>query len=97
MWIVLAAFFALLISGTAFAYLMGSVSVLAFLAMDKAPYLSIIPQRIFAQLDVFAFMAMPLFILTAELMTRAGLTRALIDFSMSMVGRFKGGWAMSTS
>ena len=91
MWIVLAAFFALLLSGTAFAYLMGSVSVLAFLALDKAPYLSIIPQRIFAQLDVFAFMAMPLFILTAELMTRAGLTRALIDFSMSMVGRFKGG------
>ena len=91
MWIVLAAFFVLLLSGTAFAYLMGSVSVLAFLALDKAPYLSIIPQRIFAQLDVFAFMAMPLFILTAELMTRAGLTRALIDFSMSMVGRFKGG------
>ncbi len=34
---------------------------------------------------------MPLFILTGELMNRAGITRALIDFSMSLLGRFKGG------
>lgn len=84
-------FLVLLLSGTAFAYLMGSVSILAFLAVDKAQFLSILPQRIFAQLDVFAFMAMPMFILTAELMTRAGVTRALLDFSMSLVGRFRGG------
>lgn len=84
-------FVILLISGTAFAYMMGAVSVLAFIATDKTHFLSVLPQRIFAQLDVFAFMAMPLFILTAEIMSRAGVTRSLIDFAMSIVGRFKGG------
>ncbi len=91
MWLIPAVFMLLLISGTAFAYLMGAVSVLSFIAVGKAQFLSILPQRIFAQLDVFAFMAMPLFILTAEIMTRSGVTRSLIDFALSIVGRFKGG------
>ena len=80
MWLIPIVFVLLLISGTAFAYLMGAVSVLTFVAVDKTQFLSILPQRIFAQLDVFAFMAMPLFILTAEIMSRAGVTRSLIDF-----------------
>ncbi|WP_334194902.1 TRAP transporter large permease [Pararhodobacter sp.] len=91
MWLTPFVFVLLLISGTAFAYLMGAVSVISFLMVGKAQFLSILPQRIFAQLDVFAFMAMPLFILTAEIMTRAGVTRSLIDFALSMVGRFRGG------
>ena len=60
MWLIPIIFIVLLISGTAFAYLMGAVSVLTFVAVDKTQFLSILPQRIFAQLDVFAFMAMPL-------------------------------------
>ncbi|MGD2100443.1 MAG: TRAP transporter large permease [Desulfobacterales bacterium] len=91
MWVVLFIFVILLISGTAFAYLMGAVATLSFYFAGKLPYLQIVPQRIFSQLDVFALMAMPLFILTAEIMGRAGVTRALIDFAMSIVGRFKGG------
>lgn len=91
MWPIPLIFVLLLISGTAFAYLMGAVSVLSFVMVGKAQFLSILPQRIFAQLDVFAFMAMPLFILTAEIMTRAGVTRSLIDFALSVVGRFRGG------
>jgi tripartite ATP-independent transporter DctM subunit len=88
---VLALFALLLVSGAAFAYLMGATAVFAFLVNDKARYLAVLPQRIFAQLDVFAFMAMPLFILTGELMNRAGVTDALIGFANSMLGRFKGG------
>lgn len=91
MWFIPVVFIVLLISGTAFAYLMGAVSVVSFVALGKSEFLSILPQRIFAQLDVFAFMAMPLFILTAEIMSRAGVTRSLIEFAMSIVGRFRGG------
>ena len=91
MWQIAIVFVLLLVSGTAFAYLMGAVSVLAFVATDKVQFLSVMPQRIFAQLDVFAFMAMPLFILTAEIMSRAGVTRSLIDFAMSVMGRLRGG------
>ena len=91
MWFIPIALVLFLICGTAFAYLMGAVSVITFIALDKAQFLSIMPQRIFSQLDVFAFMAMPLFILTAEIMTRAGIMRCLIDFALAVVGRFKGG------
>lgn len=89
--LVLVAFAVFFLAGTAFAYLIGATAVLSFVAAGKAQYLSILPQRIFAQLDVFAFMAMPLFILTGELMNRAGVTEALIDFAMAILGRLKGG------
>ena len=72
------AFVALLISGTASAYTIGAVSVATFFAADRAQYLLIMPQRVFAQLDMFSCMAMPLFILTVEIMTREAVTRSLI-------------------
>ncbi|SLN70127.1 TRAP transporter large permease [Oceanibacterium hippocampi] len=90
-WAVVVSMVIFLVSGTAIAYVAGASTVLAYLASDKSRYLAILPQRIFAQLDVFALMAMPLFILTGEIMNRAGITKALIDFSMSVVGRLKGG------
>ena len=77
-------------AGGAIAYTIGAGSVLTFVALDQANYLAILPQRMFSQLDVFAFLAMPLFILTGELMNRGGIAKALIDFSMSIVGRLKG-------
>jgi TRAP-type transport system large permease protein len=78
-------------SGAAIAYAIGAGAVLAYVATDRPQYLAIIPQRIFAQLDVFALLAMPLFILTGEIMNRSGITRVLIDFSMALMGRLKGG------
>ncbi|MGX1306048.1 tripartite ATP-independent transporter DctM subunit [Amorphus suaedae] len=81
----------LLASGLALAYVIGGSAVLAFLATDNARYLAILPQQIFSKIDVFALMAMPLFILAGEVMNRGGVTRALIDLSMSLVGRLRGG------
>ncbi|MCY4190602.1 MAG: TRAP transporter large permease [Rhodospirillaceae bacterium] len=83
--------FLFLFAGAAIAYVIGATAVLSYIASDRTRYLAIIPQRIFAQLDVFALLAMPLFILTGEIMNRAGITRVLIDFSLSIVGRLKGG------
>ena len=80
-----------LAAGGAIAYVIGASSVLSFFALGQGDYLAILPQRMFSQLDVFAFLAMPLFILTGELMNRGGIAQALIDFSMAIVGRFKGG------
>jgi len=80
-----------LLSGMAIAYVIGGAAVLAFLATDNARYLAILPQQIFSKIDVFALMAMPLFILAGELMNRGGITTALINLSMAMVGRVRGG------
>jgi len=81
----------LLGSGLAIAYVIGGTTVLAFIATDNARYLAILPQQIFSKIDVFALMAMPLFILAGELMNRGGITRVLIDLSMAIVGRLPGG------
>ncbi|WP_417417934.1 TRAP transporter large permease [Hoeflea sp.] len=82
---------ALLFSGLAIAYVIGGAAVLAFIATDNARYLAILPQQIFSKIDVFALMAMPLFILAGELMNRGGITGALINLSMALVGRIRGG------
>jgi len=89
-WVGLAAA-AFLASGLAIAYVIGGAAVLAFLATDNSRYLAILPQQIFSKIDVFALMAMPLFILAGELMNRGGITGALINLSMALVGRVRGG------
>jgi tripartite ATP-independent transporter DctM subunit len=83
--------FLFLRAGTPLAYVVGSVAVLLFIFTGNERFLAILPQRIFSQLDVFALMAMVLFIMTGEIMNQTGVTRHLVDFSMSIVGRFKGG------
>lgn len=90
-WAVLLVGTGLLLSGLALAYVIGATAVLAFFATDNVRYLAILPQQIFSQIDVFALMAMPLFILVGELMNRGGITRVLIDLSMSIIGRVRGG------
>lgn len=80
-----------LAAGTALAYVVGASAVLAFIASDNIRFLAVLPQRVFSQLDVFALMAMALFILAGEFMNRTGVTYYLVEFSMSLVGRFKGG------
>ena len=80
-----------LAGGAAIAYVTGAAAVLSFVLADSGRYLAILPQRILSQVDVFTFLSMPLFILTGELMNRGGVTRALIDLAMVLVGRMKGG------
>ncbi len=90
-WLVVLAGLVLLVGGVAVAYVIGAASVLSFFATDNTRYLAILPQRIFSEMDVFALMAMPLFILAGEIMNRAGITRALVELAMAMLGRIRGG------
>ncbi|THD71626.1 TRAP transporter large permease [Thalassobius vesicularis] len=90
-WLVPFAIAALLASGLALAYVVGGAAVLSFFLTDNARYLAILPQKVFSQISVFALLSMPLFILAGELMNRGGVTKALIDVSMALVGRIRGG------
>ena len=81
----------LLAGGVALAYVIGAAAVVAFLAVGRAEYLAVIPQRMFSQMDVFAVMAIPLFVWAGELMNRGGITRALVDFGLLLAGRVRGG------
>lgn len=91
MWLVPILALVLLASGTALAFVIGSSAVLSFVVLDNTRYLAVLPQKIFSQIDVFSLMAMPLFILAGEIMNRGGVTKALLDLSMALVGRLRGG------
>ncbi|MEM8988502.1 MAG: TRAP transporter large permease [Pseudomonadota bacterium] len=77
--------------GLALAYALAAGAFTAYIAAGHSEYIAFWPQRVFSQLDIFALMAMPLFILTGELMNRGGVTRALIALAMAIVGRLPGG------
>lgn len=91
MWFVPIILIVLLASGLGLAYVVGGAAVVSFILTDNERYLAILPQKVFSQISVFALLSMPLFILAGELMNRGGVTKALIDFSMALVGRLRGG------
>lgn len=82
---------ALLLSGAGLAYVTGAAAVAGYVLTGHGDFLRALPGRMFGQLDVFAFMAMPLFILVGEIMNRGGVTKALVEFSALLVGRIRGG------
>ena len=54
---------------------------------------AIVVQRMLNSLDSFTLIAVPLFILTGNIMAMGGVTKDLLDFSDVFVGRFRGGLA----
>ena len=79
-----------LVIGLPIAFVMG-VSAAAALALDGKFSLLSVPQRIFDGINSFPLMAVPFFILAADLMTASGITTALLRFSQSIVGHIRGG------
>jgi C4-dicarboxylate transporter, DctM subunit len=55
--------------------------------------LTLVIQRMTNATDSFILLAIPFFILAGNLMARAGMSQALIDFADSLVGFIRGGLA----
>ncbi len=55
--------------------------------------LLLVPQRLFNGADSFPLVAIPLFIVTGQLMNGAGISRRLIAFASALVGFIRGGLA----
>ena len=53
-------------------------------------FLSILPDRFYSGVSGYVLIAVPYFIITAEIMNRAGLTDRLIAFASSLFGRVPG-------
>lgn len=92
---VLAAFFMLLAIGVPIGYVLGIAGVFGIVQIGGADMLAMAPQRYFAGLDLFTFLAMPLFIFAGEIMNRAGITARLAGFADALVGYLRGGMAQS--
>jgi C4-dicarboxylate transporter DctM subunit len=80
---------ALLVLGVPVAFSLGGAT-LAAIVYGHLPLIAL-PKYLFSGIDVFALMAVPFFILTAELMTGGSLSEVLLRFASQFVGRFRGG------
>jgi tripartite ATP-independent transporter DctM subunit len=79
-----------LIIGVPIAYSVGLSGFCYFLIVHPE-LLPILPQRLYAGMDSYAMIALPLFITMGLLMNAGGITGRLIDFSLLFVGRLRGG------
>ena len=79
-----------LLLGIPIAYSLGLSSFLYFVVYHPE-LLPILPQRLYAGMDSYAMIALPLFVLIGLLMNEGGITTRLIDFSLIFVARLRGG------
>lgn len=80
----------LLVIGVPIAFAIGTSGIL-YMLLSNPTFLMTFPQRVWSGTESFIIIAMPLFMLTGELMNHSGLTRRLIDFSMLLVRPLRGG------
>ncbi len=92
--ILLIVFVSLLALGVPIAFSIGISTVATMLvSVDLTPALTTVAQRMAGGLDSFALLAIPLFILSGQLMGQGGIAHRLIDFAKALVGMLPGGLA----
>ena len=89
----LAVFFLLLLAGTPIAFSLGITAVLVFLKMDAPSLMKIVPLKFYSGIDMFALMAMPLFMLAGEIMNRIQVTHRLVELANVLIGNIRGALA----
>lgn len=87
-----ALFLFLMIIGVPIAFV---IAIIAFAGITAAPHIPIVTvvMKMFNGLNSFVLLAVPLFILAANLMNSGKISKKLIDFSIAIVGPVKGGLA----
>ncbi|MBE5397622.1 TRAP transporter large permease [Brevibacillus borstelensis] len=93
-WIVFILFFLLLLLRVPVAIALVFSASLALL--DSGFNLDVLPQKMFSALNVATLMAIPGFILAGVLMSRGGISKALIDTLRAWVGHYSGGLSVVT-
>ena len=94
MLVVLVLFFGLMAIGLPVGFVIGFAGMIGILDMGPR-FMGMAPDRLFAGLDLFPFLAMPFFILAGEIMNKSGITLGLVKLADSLVGWLRGGMAHS--
>ena len=84
-------FFTIII-GFPIAFAIG-ITATSYILITNPQNLVAIPLRMFSGVDSFILLAIPLFVLAAEIMVKADISKKLFDFVKIFVGRFRGGLA----
>jgi C4-dicarboxylate transporter DctM subunit len=91
------AFFGMLFLNVPIAMSMGLSSIFYLFLTGDFFMMSITAPRFFAGMNSFSMLAIPLFILSGDLLCSGKASKLLIDMANSMVGHFKGGLASVTT
>lgn len=75
------------------AFALAAASILSLLLFTDMPMLLIV-QRMYSGLDVFALMAIPLFLFAGYLMSEARISDRLVALASVFLGRYKGGLSL---
>jgi tripartite ATP-independent transporter DctM subunit len=93
--ILVISFICLLAIGTPVAWSIAISALLTLLvSIPMIPAFTTVSQRMGTGLDSFALLAIPLFILSGELMNKGGIAHRLIAFAKTLVGALPGGLAL---
>ena len=94
--ILFGALFALLMTGVPLTFILGSIGVAAAWLFLGQASLYIITTRIWAAMNLFPLVAIPLFVFMAGILQRSGLADALYDTIYKWMGGLRGGLAAGT-
>ena len=85
-------FVILIFIGVPIAFVIGIVSLLGIMSIPMIPNLTVF-MKMFNGLNSFVLLAIPLFILAANIMNRGKITEMLVNFCIALVGNIRGGLA----
>jgi len=88
---VLISFFSLLFLGMPIAFVLGISSVLYFIISGNYSALYIIAHRSFSGMNSFVLLAVPLFILSGEIINKGKISKKILMLANVFVGRYRGG------
>lgn len=86
-------FLVLLAIGFPIAFALG-ISAFTYLLFSDIP-LMVIPQKMYAGIDVFVLLSIPGFILAGNLMNASGITGRIINFCNALLGHIRGGLGLA--
>lgn len=86
-------FLLLLAIGFPIAFALG-ISAFTYLLFSDIP-LMVIPQKMYAGIDVFVLLSIPGFILAGNLMNASGITGRIINFCNALLGHIRGGLGLA--
>ncbi|MDR1316654.1 MAG: TRAP transporter large permease [Spirochaetales bacterium] len=89
--LLLGIFIVIMLIGTPVGFGIGALTAISFTLLN-GDY-SIIPQKLYAGIDVYTYLCILLFILAADIMSVGGITGSIVRFCNSLVGHIRGGLA----
>lgn len=89
--VVIIIFIITVLIGLPVAFVLGLLGSSTVIAMGDPSLLSVIPTKMFSQLNLISLTCIPFFILAGELMNGGGVTKRLLDLMRQLIGWIKGG------